>query len=334
MNEPEKVASGRIGLVVVSPRVPAGVMTHAAWRAVEDAGLVLARDMDEPLAEAVADAGITVTVCAETPGLLAQRLIGEAQRHDVVWLGSADADPGLTDALAQQLTVLESPPTVEVLVGSWDAPGSRLLDAVAVMDTLRSPGGCPWDAEQTHASLAPYLVEEAYEATEAIAEKDSAHLAEELGDVLLQVLFHSRVAAERGEDGFDIDTVAGGLVDKLVRRHPHVFGDGDANDPAAVEAQWAQIKAAEKPERDPNDPLAGIPSGMPPLERAVKVVSRLHKAGRDDLVAAAAEQDGLGPALLDLVIQARELGIDPAVSLNSVLAQLESAVRPGAAGTV
>ncbi len=98
------------------------------------------------------------------------------------------------------------------------------------MDRLRSPGGCPWDAEQTHDSLAPYLVEEVYETIDAIESGDMAHLAEELGDVLLQVVFHSRVAAEAA-DGFDIDDVAGHLVEKLVRRHPHVFADGDASSP-------------------------------------------------------------------------------------------------------
>ena len=103
--------------------------------------------------------------------------------------------------------------------------GSALLDLVAVMDRLRSPGGCPWDAEQTHASLLPYLVEETYEAVEAIEAGDRAHMAEELGDVLLQVVFHARVAQEDAQAPFDIDDVAAGIADKLRRRHPHVFGD-------------------------------------------------------------------------------------------------------------
>jgi len=116
------------------------------------------------------------------------------------------------------------------------------------MDRLRSPGGCPWDAEQTHESLAKYLLEEAEETVEAIESGDRSHLAEELGDVLLQVLFHARVAedAEDEAERFDVDDVAAGLVAKLVRRHPHVFADGDASTPEEVEAAWARIKAEEK----------------------------------------------------------------------------------------
>ena len=283
--------AGSIGLVVVSPRVPAGLMTRDAWSRIESAGLVLGRDAEEPLVEAVTEAGLEVELVADvTAPDLARRLVAAADEQDVVWLGSSDADPGLTDALAGELTRLDSPPPVEVVVGSWDAPGARLLDAVAVMDTLRSPGGCPWDAKQTHASLAPYLVEEAFEVVEAIGEQDSSHLEEELGDVLLQVLFHARVASERADDGFDIDAVD------------------------------------EKPERDAEDPLAGVPTGLPPLERATKYVSRLTKAGHGDLVADVTSGDSLGPALLDLVVQARELGVDPSVALATALSDLDARV--------
>lgn len=325
---------GQMGLVVVSPRVPAGLMTRSAWQRIEAADVRLARSMSEPLAEAVDEAELSVDECDLAADELAAHLVRLCAQGDVVWLGSADADPGLTDALATELTRLENPPTVEVIVGSWDAPGSRLLDAVAVMDALRSPGGCPWDAKQTHSSLAPYLIEEAFEVTEAIAEQDSNHLAEELGDVLLQVLFHSRVASERGQDGFDIDDVAGALVEKLVRRHPHVFADADAINPEEVEAQWAQIKAAENPERDANDPLAGIPSGLPPLERAAKMTSRLAKAGRSDVLTAASQEEGVGPALLDLVIQAKELGVDPSVALTATLSNLTQSVATKHARTL
>lgn len=326
----EQPVGGSIALVVVSPRVPAGLMTREAWRCIEEADVVLARSLDEPLAEAIRDAGLTVEVVGEVaPGALAVRLVTAAGEEDIAWLGSADADPGLTDALAGELTRLETPPPVEVVVGSWDAPGSRLLDAVAVMDTLRSPGGCPWDAKQTHASLAPYLVEEAYEVVEAIGERDSGHLEEELGDVLLQVLFHARVASERAGDGFDIDGVAARLVEKLVRRHPHVFADGAASSAEEVEAEWQRIKAQEKPERDADDPLAGVPAGLPPLERAAKVVSRLERAGHGDLVREATAGDSLGAALLDLVVQARTLGQDPGVALATTLADLERARASG-----
>ncbi|OMQ13763.1 nucleotide pyrophosphohydrolase, partial [Modestobacter sp. VKM Ac-2676] len=125
---------------------------------------------------------------------------------------------------------------------------------VTVMDRLRSPGGCPWDAEQTHASLRGYLLEEAHEAYDAIVEEDPVAMREELGDVLLQVAFHARVAAEAPEGRrFDVDDVAAELVDKLVRRHPHVFADAGPRDVAAVERGWDEIKQAEKQRRSPTE---------------------------------------------------------------------------------
>ena len=164
-------------------------------------------------------------------------------------------------------------------------PGARLLDVVAVMDRLRSPGGCPWDAEQTHASLVPYLLEEAHEAIEAIESGDPAHMQEELGDLLLQIAFQARVAQEHPSEPFDIDDVAGGLVDKLVRRHPHVFADVEADTPDAVAANWETIKSQEKLHR--THPVEGVPVSLPALARAEKYVGRLDKAGRSDLVDAA-----------------------------------------------
>lgn len=239
-----------LALVVVSPRVAPGLMSRSAWQVVEAASVRLCADADEPLAVAVTDADLPIQVyAAGSPALLARHLVERAADDNVVWLGSADGDEGLSDAIADEVSRLNDPPPVEVVVGSWDVPGARLLDVVAVMDRLRSPGGCPWDAKQTHESLAPYLLEEAQEAVEAIESGDRVHLAEELGDVLLQVAFHARVGQEDPEAPFDIDDVAAGLVAKLVRRHPHVFADADAATPEAVEAQWAEIKAAEKAEK-------------------------------------------------------------------------------------
>ncbi|MFL6139381.1 MAG: nucleoside triphosphate pyrophosphohydrolase [Frankiaceae bacterium] len=157
--------------------------------------------------------------------------------------------------------------------------GARLLDAVAVMDRLRSPGGCPWDAEQTHASLARYLLEEAYEAYEAIEDGDAPALRDELGDVLLQVLFHARVAQERdpAEGGFTIDDVAGGLVDKLVRRHPHVFGDVSVAGADDVQRNWDELKAAEKAAGA--SVTSGVALGQPALALAGKLQRRAVQAG-------------------------------------------------------
>ncbi len=241
------MSTGRLGLVLTSPRVAPGLLSHPAWAAVSAADVLLARSADEPLAEAMTEAGLAVLEVGDhAPAALARLLVDRAGDAVVVWLGSSDGDPGLSDALASEVSRLETPPEVELVVGSWDVQGGRLLDVVAAMDRLRSPGGCPWDAEQTHASLAPYLVEETHEVLEAIGSGDPRALAEELGDVLLQVVFHARVAEEAGEDGFDVDTVAGLLVEKLVRRHPHVFADGDATTPEQVEQEWERIKAAEK----------------------------------------------------------------------------------------
>ncbi|MEO7069225.1 MAG: MazG family protein [Nostocoides sp.] len=239
---------GRLTVLVTSPRVAPGLLTRDAWAVLEAAAVVHAAAEDEPLVVAVTESGIRVTpMDPETSAPYAARLlVAAAAGSEVVWLGSADGDPGLTDAIANEVSRVADPPEVEVLVGSWDVPGARLLDVVAVMDRLRSPGGCPWDAEQTHESLLPYLHEEAGEYEEAVRSGDQGHMAEELGDVLLQVAFHARVAQEHPTQPFDIDDVAGHLVDKLVRRHPHVFADGDASTPAEVEEQWARIKAEEK----------------------------------------------------------------------------------------
>ncbi|WP_168582194.1 nucleoside triphosphate pyrophosphohydrolase [Gephyromycinifex aptenodytis] len=201
-------------------------------------------------------------------------------------------------------------------------PGQQLLRLVQVMDTLLSPGGCPWDAEQTHETLAPYAVEEAYELVEAISSGNPDDIADELGDVLLQVVFHARVAQNAGT--FDVDDVAERITEKLYRRHPHVFANVDATTPEQVEANWDAIKAAEKPER--RGPLDGIPTGMPPLERAVKVVSRLERAGLGEQVTAAARGKDLGAQMLALVLHARESNLDVAIALRGTLAALEADV--------
>jgi XTP/dITP diphosphohydrolase len=155
---------------------------------------------------------------------------------------------------------------VAELPGAGSAPpGSRLLDLVAVQDRLRSPGGCPWDAEQTHASLVRHLLEEAYELADAIDAGDREAVREELGDVLLQVTFHARIAAEDPDEPFTIDDVAGGITDKLVRRHPHVFAGATAETAADVEALWGRQKAEEKRRTSVTE---GVPTAQPALSLA------------------------------------------------------------------
>lgn len=340
----------RLSLLLSSPRVAPGLLSAAGWDALRGAGAVLAADPDAPQAGAIAAAGILVerppssgvVGAPSTPGGLAAYLLDRVEQDGtVVWVGSRDGDPGLSEALAVALPE-EDPPELELLVGSWDTPGSRLLDAVAVMDRLRGPGGCPWDAEQTHASLTPYLIEEAHEAVEALETGDREHMAEELGDVLLQVLFHARVAAEHQDDPFDIDDVAATLVAKLVRRHPHVFADVSADDAATVEANWEQIKAAEKAAKvgGSNGPLDGLPAGMPELARARKVITRLKRAGELDRVHALTQDAQVatdptarvGAQLIELVLAANELDVDPAAALRDRLRELVRACATGGPG--
>ncbi|SDR80325.1 nucleoside triphosphate pyrophosphohydrolase [Agrococcus carbonis] len=211
---------------------------------------------------------------------------------------------------------------------------SALDELVAVMARLRAPGGCPWDAEQTHASLVPYVIEEAHELAEAIEARDAGdgddeHLREELGDVLLQVVFHADIA--RAEGRFDLDDVARSLTEKLRRRHPHVFADVAVDGVADVVANWDAIKQAEKPQR--GSALDGIPAGLPALARAEKLLSRARRAGlvpgeaeAADASAPASEEE-LGWALLALVRDAAASGLDAERALRGAARELERDLR-------
>ena len=195
-------------------------------------------------------------------------------------------------------------------------PGQRLVDAVTVMNTLRSPGGCPWDAEQTHSSLLRYLIEECYELVEAVEHGDRAAIREELGDVLLQVLFHARIAAEDAppEGGFDIDDVAGDLVDKLVRRHPHVFDPG--SDPVHTssdqERRWDELK---KTERGRSGALDGVAFGQPSTALAAKLGSRAATFG---LSVDPPHGESPAEAIFRIAYAAGARGEDPESALRAV----------------
>ena len=220
-----------------------------------------------------------------------------------------------------------------------EVPGARLLELVAVMDRLRAQ--CPWDAEQTHQSLAPYLLEETYEALEALDSGDAAALREELGDVLLQVVFHARLAAERGDGtGYTIDDVADGITAKLKRRHPHVFGDVTVTGPGQVSDNWDAIKAAERAARGtgPASAFDGIPLAQPALSLVTALQRRAervgapaeladfaipaapepgtpdpsaHGDGRDDAGDPAEPVSEIGAELFALAARARQAGLDP-----------------------
>ena len=188
---------------------------------------------------------------------------------------------------------------------------SPLERAVEVMDRLRSPGGCPWDAAQTHESLTRYLLEETYEVLEAIETGDRALLREELGDLLLQVLFHARLAEELPPgDAFGIDEVAADLVDKLVRRHPHVFAGEEAGTADELNETWERRKAEEKGRRSAVD---GVPLAQPALALTAKLVARAERAGLAVELPAA---DAYGARLFALVQEAVAAGVDPEAALR------------------
>ncbi len=152
----------------------------------------------------------------------------------------------------------------------------RLID---IMKLLRSPDGCPWDREQTHESLKRYLIEETYEYLEAVDEDDKRHMCEELGDVLLQVVFHAQIAGENGD--FNIEDVINGICDKMIHRHPHVFGDVSAETSGQVLKNWEEIKKKEKGIEDQTSVLQGVPKNLPALMRSHKVQQKAAQVGFD-----------------------------------------------------
>jgi XTP/dITP diphosphohydrolase len=295
--------------LITEPTQP-GLLNADAWVALH-AAPVRCADPHHPQREALTGAGVVVDVLAvgADPAAAAATLRAQADRlSGLTWL-AADGEDGLRERLA-----VGGGPPLRVLRG---APvGTRLLAAVAVMDRLRSPGGCPWDAEQTHTTLTRYLLEESYEVVQALDDDDLGDgLRDELGDVLLQVLFHARIAAER-PDGFDIDGVAGALVDKLVRRHPHVFAGAEAPDAAAVVTRWDAIKSAEKAGRSLAD---GVPAAQPPLAAAQALLHRAARAGRPVPPAAGAD---VGARILAVLQDAERTGVDAEAALRAQVAEL------------
>ena len=317
-------AVDRLLIVTSSPRLPAGLLSWPAWEALRS-GPVHALDPSHPQARAVRAAGVEVRGAPAGGDAATFRELARGGRA-AVWLAGPDGDPEFAAALAD-LVAADPDAQLETVAGSWDPPGARLLDLVAVMDRLRSPGGCPWDAEQTHQSLAPYLLEEAYELVEAIELNDLGHLREELGDVLLQVAFHSRLAEERpAPERFTVDDVAADLVAKLIRRHPHVFAGREVASAADLAANWEAIKAAEKQRESVTD---GVPLGQPALALAAKLQRRAEKAG---LEAAPPGRDDLGARLFALVGEAVAAGEDPEAALRATARAYRDAVRAAEGG--
>lgn len=212
--------------------------------------------------------------------------------------------------------------------------GSELLRLVEVMDRLRSPGGCAWDAEQTHESLIKYLLEESYEFIDAIESGDRAGLREELGDILLQVYFHSRIAQDHPSDPFTIDDVAGAIADKLISRHPHVFAGLEVSGTEEIIENWEVIKAKEKGR---TSPLDGVAMSQPALPLVSKLIYRADKYGAPlDLPKyqseIAATEESVGLALAAVIAWAYEHQIDPELALRAqaraMMEQLARSERP------
>jgi XTP/dITP diphosphohydrolase len=205
----------------------------------------------------------------------------------------------------------------------------KLDELVKTVALLRGPGGCAWDAEQTHESLVQYLVEESYELVEALESGTRDDIIEELGDVLYQVLFHADLAAHTPGEEFDIETVAERMTAKMIGRHPHVFGDAVAHTADDVVAVWDQLKAVEKPGR--TSVLDGIPQGMPALALADKVIGRAQKIGVLDADAPGSipmqSEDELGGLLLAIVASAKANGLDAERALRSTLRELQGEIR-------
>ncbi|MGI5245537.1 MazG family protein [Dactylosporangium sp. CA-139066] len=311
---------------MTSPRLPAGILTAQAWDLVRAHPVLTAAESEQSAALRAAGATVTV-VPPSNPSLLAapsaagtvNALLDAAAQHEtVVWLAAPDGDEQLARELGLRLAREPGLAELELLYGSWDPAGARLLDVVTVMDRLMQPeGGDPWKRAQTHETLAPFLLEEAYELYDAIRDDDMEAIREELGDVLLQVAIHARHAEETA--GFTIDDVAGDLVAKLIRRNPHVFADTEVGGIDEIIANWEQIKKAEKSRASAVD---GVALSQPSLALAAKLLQRVERAGLDT---PPPPPTSLGTELLAKVAEARAAGIDAEAALReAALAYMES----------
>ncbi|MEW2581741.1 nucleoside triphosphate pyrophosphohydrolase [Streptomyces virginiae] len=328
--------TGRIVLLTTSHRVAPGVLSWPAWQTLHAADRVLCADPGHPQLPYLREAGVEVEYTVPDAHELVDACAGG---RTVVVLPAGEGDQRLTDGLARLAgSGRVSMPDLELLPGSYDLPGARLLDLVQVMDRVRRE--CPWTSRQTHRGLAKYAIEEAYELVEAIEDGDREELREELGDVLLQVVFHARIAEEGipgGEDGaeddedgdtggealgaFSIDDVAGALVRKLIHRHPHVFGDAEAETPEDVHAHWQRTKAVEKQRESVTD---GIPVGQPGLALAAKLAGRARTGG---VAVELPRGDGIGYELLRLAARAEAEGVDPETALRAAARVYRDAIR-------
>ncbi|KUO10697.1 nucleoside triphosphate pyrophosphohydrolase [Streptomyces sp. DSM 15324] len=314
---PTGSATGRVVLLTTSHRVAPGLLSWPAWQALREADRVLCADGAHPQLPYLREAGIQVEEASPTAEDL---LTSCAGGRTVVVVATGEGEPALTDGLARLAgSGRVAMPELELLPASYDLPGARLLDLIQVMDRIRRE--CPWSSRQTHQGLAKYGIEEAYELVEAIEDGDRDELREELGDVLLQVVFHARIAEEDEDAPFSIDDVAATIVTKLIHRHPHVFGDATATTPEEVKAHWLRTKAVEKQRESVTD---GIPLHQPGLALAAKLSSRVRSAGLDVPLPAA---EGIGYRLLALAAGAEAEGVDPEEALRAAARVYRDAIR-------
>ncbi|MFD0720907.1 MULTISPECIES: nucleoside triphosphate pyrophosphohydrolase [Streptomyces] len=309
--------TGRIVLLTVSHRVAPGLLSWPAWQALRTADEVLCAAADHPQLPYLREAGVEVGFAVPDAQELVEACAGG---RTVVVIPGGEGDRRLTDGLARLAgSGRVAMPELELLPGSYDLPGARLLDLVQVMDRVRRE--CPWTSRQTHQGLVKYAIEESYELVEAIEEGSRQELREELGDVLLQVVFHARIAEEHPEEPFSVDDVAGTLVEKLVHRHPHVFGDAEAKTAEDVGAHWQRTKAAEKRRASVTD---GIPLGQPGLALAAKLAGRVRAGGPAVALPAG---EGVGYELLRLAARAEAEGTDPETALRAAARAYRDAIR-------
>ncbi|WP_455351373.1 nucleoside triphosphate pyrophosphohydrolase [Streptomyces sp. SYSU K217416] len=311
------LSTGRIVLLTTSHRVAPGLLSWSAWQTLRAADRVLCADPGHPQLPYLREAGITVERTAPD----AQELVDAcAGGRTIVVVPSGEGDQRLTDGLARLAgSGRVRMPDLELLPASYDLPGARLLDLVQVMDRIRAE--CPWSSVQTHQGLAKYGIEEAYELVEAIEDGDRDELREELGDVLLQVIFHARIAQDDPDEPFSVDDVAATIVEKLIHRHPHVFGDDTAETPEDVKEHWLRTKAVEKQRSSVTE---GIPLGQPGLALAAKLASRVRTAGIEmDLPVG----EGIGYELLAMAVRAESRGTDPETALRAAARVYRDAIR-------
>lgn len=314
---PTPPGAGRIVLLTTSHRVAPGLLSWPAWQSLHAADRVLCADGAHPQLPYLREAGISVEEAAPTAEELVEACAGG---RTVVVVATGEGEPALTDGLARLAGGGRfHMPELELLPASYDLPGARLLDLVQVMDRIRAE--CPWSSRQTHEGLVKYGIEEAYELVEAIEEGDRDELREELGDVLLQVVFHARIAEDDPDAPFSIDDVAGTIVAKLVHRHPHVFGEESAATPEEVKEHWLRTKAEEKRRTSVTE---GIPLHQPGLALAAKLASRVRTAGLDVPLPAG---EGVGYELLALATRAEAAGTDPEAALRAAARTYRDTIR-------